>query len=280
MYYIYTSDEVGYFSDYINSILFTYKNIYPQGKMEHILNISDLETRFKEKKEEDYFFFLYDIPSNINLNENDKNIYIINTEQLTRNYWLNNFKNYSKNVKIIDYSLTNIELLKPHREPIYYLPYTVNMEEIYDLPKIHDLCFVGEIGEYRSKITNKLKEKGIKINNITKFGKERDDLLFQHKILLNIHFDQDYQIFEEFRCNRCIMNKMIVITEKSKKNANRENNILQKHMIECEYHELLHVVTDVLNNYDKYYSLLFDNFDIDEIKKKYEKYFIEFFSYK
>lgn len=53
MYYIYTSDEVGYFSDYINSILFTYKNIYPDGKIEHILNISDLEKKFKGKKEED-----------------------------------------------------------------------------------------------------------------------------------------------------------------------------------------------------------------------------------
>jgi hypothetical protein len=280
MIYIYTLQCIShFFEDYINSILFTYKSLYTDKKIEYILDLSILEKKINEKNNEDRFLFLQKVFIPVDMN--DERIYLINTEQLTKKEWVNILKNYSKNIKIVDYSLINIYFLQPHRQPIYYLPYTVNINEIYNLPKKHDLCTIGCWGDvYRNNITDQLIKNGVKINHIEKFGKERDEFLFQHKILVNVHFNENFKVFEEMRCNRCIMNKMIIITEKSENIIKSNSDAFQKlkkHMIECDYNKLVETAMDVLNNYEKYYNILFNDFNIEDIKKEYEKEFMCFF---
>ena len=278
MIYIYTDiNTKKIFIDYINSIIYTYKNIYKNNEhreIELIENVNDLQIKINQNHNKDRFLFLLSVP--VYLNAQDKRIYLINTEQLSKSEWVERISNYPPNIKIIDYSLTNIQYLKPYRNPIYYLPYTVNPQEIMNLPKIYDICTViGCLGDYRSHILNQLIEKNIKYTNIEdKYEMERDEILFQHKILLNIHFNERFEVFEEMRCNRCILNKMIVISQKSKTVDNYGAfQKLRNHMIECEYDELVDTVIDVLNRYEEYYHKLFDNFNLEDITQEYEKEF-------
>ena len=90
-----------------------------------------------------------------------KNIFILNTEQLTRNNINDEFKYYSDNFKIINYSLENNKIIKG-----YYLPYQVNYNELLNLKKDKDICFIGYLSRYRKNILDKLKNKINYIDNL------------------------------------------------------------------------------------------------------------------
>ena len=288
MIYLYVTSGIckKVFCEYMNSIVYTYRNKYN----DEIIIIEDLmyiQKKINENQSNDRFLFMQNI--SIKINNEDERIYLINTEQLSRHEYIKTIIEYPKNIKIIDYSLVNIQYLEPYRNLIYYLPYTVNKNEIYNFQKIYDVCTIGCWSDYRKHITEQLIEKGININHIgignhnnEIFGNERDEILFKHKILLNIHYNDQYKVFEEMRCNRCIMNKMILITQKSKNLEKNVKNVsfqkLRNHIIECEYEELLDVVIDVSNRYEEYYHKLFDNFNLEEIKQDYEKEFTNVFN--
>ena len=123
----------------------------------------------------------------------------------------------------------------------------------------------------RNYIFNEIK-KFTDITDLKGWGKERDDLLFKYKILVNIHFDNDYNIFEQIRCNRCIFNNIIVITETSLD----ENYELKDYIIECDYNDIINKVKEVVNNYDYYYNKLFNNFNLENINNLLEKKYNEF----
>jgi hypothetical protein len=195
------------------------------------------------------------------------NVYILNVEQLSIQSNMDRIMNIPANIKLIDYSFSNIEFFKQINRSYHYLPYQVNDSEIFDYPKIRDVVSVGWESDYRFNVRTQLLQKNIQVNHINGlFGGERDQLLFKSKILVNVHYKEEYKVFEEMRCNRCIFNKMIVITEKSIYN---EKNRLRKHMIECEYSEIPDMVEKVLNSYDYYYYKLFAGFDLEEIKQYY-----------
>lgn len=198
---------------------------------------------------------------------NQQNVYILNVEQLSNQTNMDNIMNLPANIKVIDYSFSNIEILKQLNRSYHYLPYQVNESEIFDHSKIHDVVSIGWESVRRLHIRNQLLQKNIQVKHLDRvFGKERDQVLFKYKILVNVHYKEEYKVFEEMRCNRCIFNKMIVITEKSIYN---ENNRLRKHMIECEYSEIPDMVEKVLSSYDYYYYKLFAGFDLQEIKQYY-----------
>lgn len=172
---------------------------------------------------------------------------------------------YNHGIKCIDYSKGNIDEMRKFNNKILYLPYLINRNEILNYKKINDIAFIGDFfnSPRRISIINDLKLQNININQIYGFDKIRDDSLFTHKILLNIHFDDDYKIFEQMRCNRCILNKMIVITEKN----NDIDYELKQYIIECDYESLLSTTIDVLKNYDIYYNKLFENFNLNSIEE-------------
>ena len=202
---------------------------------------------------------IINIPYDIIMNTN---CYLLNTEQLSKDEWVQTLRHNP--IKIIDYSLANIQCLLQYRKDLYYLPYMVNRNEIMNYEKIYDIACIGcWTDSYRLNITNQIPN----INIIEGYGKERDEKLFRHKILLNVHFNERFKIFEQMRCNRCIMNKMIVISEKSL-DMDFE---LKKYIIECEYCDLVSTTKKVLENYEFYYNKLFADFDIDFIEKNYKE---------
>ena len=95
--------------------------------------------------------------------------------------------------------------------------------------------------------------KNIKINVISGWNKKRDNILFRHKIILNISADKDYNIFETIRCNRCLFNKMIIISEEKYK-----HNLIDyaDHIIFAKIKDIPKLVHKVLLNYKYYYKKL------------------------
>lgn len=208
-----------------------------------------------------------------------KNIYILNTEQLTKKNEIKKIQNFiKKGYKILDYSTENISINKNS----IYIPYQVNFNEIHNFKKDHDLCYIGHpFGSYRLNLLKKIKDK-TKINIIgqhtdtkikhmwgNKWGFERDNFAFRHKILVNIHHNNDYLINEQMRINRCIFNKMIVISESG---LNDDLLYLKKYIIFEKYENIVNKVEDVLKNYEYYYNKLFSDFDINEINKHYSEH--------
>jgi len=149
---------------------------------------------------------------------------ILNTEQLSKKEWLDNFNSIDKEIfKLFDYSKCNIKYIEDKYGFSYkHLPYKYNKKEINLLKKLllntvktYDLAFIGESIEKRGDYIRFFTNKGIKINVINKWGEERDKEVAKCKVLLNIHFREDYQIFEELRCVRWLMAGMVVISEES-----------------------------------------------------------------
>ena len=83
-------------------------------------------------------------------------------------------------------------------------------------------------------------------------------LLFQHKIILNISAAEDYNIFETIRCNRCLFNKMIIISEEKYK---KELIDYANHILFTKIEDIPHLANKVLLNYEYYYKKL----DLDNI---------------
>lgn len=266
-----------FFEDYINSLenkLDFIKTIYPKNIIYNKLNEIS-------KMDKDYIFiilttnFMYSYKLN---NFDSERIYILNTEQLSNKKHLHNILNFKKQgFQIIDYSKENII----YNKDSYYLPYQVNNNEIYNFEKINEVCYIGyPFGNYRLNLLNEIKNK-IKINIIgeqtdpklknmwgNKWGFERDNIAFRYKILVNIHHDKNFLINEQMRINRCIFNKVIVISETG---INNDLLYLKKYIIFEKYENILDRILDVLENYEYYYNKLYSNFNLYAINKHYSE---------
>lgn len=215
---------------------------------------------------------------------NKKNVYYVNLEQLTMNGTHSKYdvltpilKNGSK-LNLIDYNFGNISILKKYNINSIYLPYQVNFDEIYNYKKIYNFCVCcswnSRIKNIYDKVILKF-DNCISIGNPVKWGVDRDNILFKTKVLANIHHREfDYNILEEIRITRCVLNKIIVISEYS---LEWEKYPLSNYIIFINYDNMIDKIYDVLNNYEKYYNEIYNNFDITEINFKLNKY-LEFFN--
>ena len=206
---------------------------------------------------------------------NKSNIYIINLEQLTMDGTHSDY-NMLKGViemqnkfpltHMLDYSNANCKILEKHGVVSRYLPYQVNKTEIYNYDKRYDYVLCCSYNARTSNIYNSLStyfKNHAFIGSPCRWGIDRDDILMRSKVLLNVHHREfDYNILEEIRIIRCILNKVIVISERSQ---NQELFPLAKYIVFGDYDELPAICIDVLNNYDKYYANLYKEFDVDNI---------------
>ncbi len=247
-----------YFEDYIH----TFHNLF-----EVIIYLFNKEDDIPYFLENNYTFyiFLQFVPKIIlnNLDFYKNNHYklgIFNTEQLSRKgyaHMINNLDPYFYRVDYSEINLLVVAIELNHKK--IYLPYQIHQREIKNLPKIYDVCMIYPYkSEKRHKIINDLQSIGIHVDEISGFGDLRDNKLFQYKVLINVHYDNDYQIFEEMRCNRCIFNKMIVVSETS---LYDDFHILKKHILVCDYDKIVNKVKDIIINYQLYYDHIFRSFD-------------------
>ena len=237
--YKYMEDYILSFYKKINAKIIIYDNSF--SNIPEINNIN-------------IYIFVQSIPDELlsNINNNINNIYLINTEQLSYKKHYDRINEYPKYIKMLDYSMAN---LKYYDKKYYtkFLSYQINYDEIYNLHKTKDICIMSGESENRTYIINQIISKGYNIDIISGWKQERDLQLFTYKILLNVSYEKDYKIFEPLRCDRCIFNKMIVISD-NKEDIDLYN--LKDYMIFEEYNNLANKVIEVFNNYDTYYKKL------------------------
>lgn len=236
-----------------NSIVYTYVSEY----VDFIVNQTNLERLVVDKmshiySEQNIYIFIQTIPD---LSISYKNIILINIEQLTRT----NFYDYVKtcldrNIKVFDYSIENIDFIDKY-DSISWLPYQINTDENNKLceynqtKKLYDIGFIGAISNKRNYILSELINKGYSVLKILAFGDVRDKMMASAKILLNIHFADDYNIHESLRCDRHLFSNTIVVSESSHK-----DNILDTYglVFFSQYSNIVDTVIKILNNYDYY----------------------------
>jgi hypothetical protein len=256
---------ISYFEDYIHTFHHIFNvEIFLFTNTSQITNyLQSFISNNNMNQNNTFFIFMQFIPQEIIQNiqfyiEHHYKLGLFNTEQLSRPSYEKIINSYHPYFYRVDYSEVNLFFVSNELKKIY-LPYQVHHNEIFNYPKSADVCIIYPYkSERRYKIINELKNCGIHIDEISGFLGTRDEKLFRYKILLNIHFDEDYNIFEEMRCNRCIMNQMIVISEKSWYD---DLHLLRKHFLICDYEQIVDKVKDVLINYDLYHSHLFKSFD-------------------
>jgi hypothetical protein len=267
MIYFYCEDHSEkYFKDYLDSIMANYSD--------QIILIRDWQCLpFLEVT--DIVIYMQQLPKELDVMKEVKvaKQFLLNTEQLSQPNCLEKMRAIPCQIEIIDYSLANMVYLtngETGSRRVHYLPYMVNPLEIY--PEIEKTDGIAVTGCWnsprRSHIKSLLALSGLPVSVVGGFGfSERDSVLFKHRILLNVHYSPDYRIFEQFRCNRCILNRMIVISETSE-DVDFE---LRPYMIECPYSDLVEVAMKVMENYDEVYAQLFATFDLDAISAKYRE---------
>lgn len=183
-------------------------------------------------KQTKFPIYLNSVPSD------DSKFIFFNTEQLTRKHYLKFVKEVSNSnpVEMWDYSLANIKILKdsginsvhvPLISPKWYID-----RILFWKTNEFDVGFCGHLSPKRKFIINDLKSKGLKVmctNN--EFGDARDKKLAKCKIILNIHYNDEYLIFEQCRCEPWIQAGYIIVSENSLDNDDRIINVPYENLV-------------------------------------------------
>ena len=265
-------DGIIVLKDYIASLNIINKYI-------HIKNF-DLD-KFKNSKDIYIFTQMW-----LNLNAFPEEMYksrrfiFLNVEMITEdNRWKHIYDMLQKKVRIADYSKSNImfmqnnliELKKQfnidvnYTHEFIYLPYQYNIKEnyllkntenkyAYDIGIINatpkkDASVNADLKYKRTEIWEKINLLGLNCINITGFDEERDNLLKQCKVILNIHHFDCYNIFEHIRCDRLIFADKLIISDKS---LFMEELDIYKFVIWEEYDNIINKTIDALYNFEAY----------------------------
>ena len=189
-----------------------------------------------------HYLAILDGPKFFNIDKNK--LSFLNLDQLSDNHDLNIIKNFIKkfNIKYYYYTLYNIKLFGFGT----YLPYKYNLNEITKLKKflnvnkIYDVIIVGTETSRRNIIVDQLMKKKINIIFISNiYGDARDIIIGKAKILLNIHGEDNFKIYESIRCERWRFAGMTIISE------NCIDNI-PKEIITSNYDDISNTVINVL----------------------------------
>lgn len=200
--------------------------------------------------------------------KNDSFIYILNIEQMSNLSYYKYFREIPTSLKIIDYSEENIPYFQNIYKNIFLLPPYFN--EISNQKKTIDIISLKN-NKYRENILNNLnideKYKTYFFDNI--YDEERDILYSKTKIYLNLHCSNEHKTMELIRMINLLSKNVIILTQNSihKDLIFIKNNFIIFENIE-EIPELVH---EILNNYEKYYSQIFNGIN----KKKYIDYIDE-----
>lgn len=158
------------------------------------------------------------------LNTEPLNMTVINLQKLMTSYSKYN------NIKIYDYSLSNIKILKNNGiTNTEYLGYAItdsenmNLSNLYlNSPKIYDFGIIigcgGHVPDRRQIIIDELIQKGFTVHIISGWLEERDKQLSQCNIILNIHgsnYGETATIFEHIRCDRLLNAGFKILSEDS-----------------------------------------------------------------
>jgi hypothetical protein len=221
-----------------------------------------------------------------------KRFIFLNVEMLTENNrWNHIYKIIKKDIRIADYSIANITFIKDNLKilnesyvhEIIYLPYQYNIREIFLLENIekkykYDIGIINALPKKDSSVNSVLKykrteiyEKLLSMNynciNITGWDNDRDKIIKECKIILNIHHFEPYKIFEHIRCDRLIFSNKIIISEKS---LNMDDLDIFDYVIWKDYDKIIDYINIVLNDFETYQNCLEKKSKKDIIFNRYD----------
>lgn len=145
-----------------------------------------------------------------------------NTEQVSKDsYWSHNaLYTYYKGRTVWDYSAANAARFRQYDlsvPPVVRPGYCPLLEgRIPQIEKTHDVVFFGSSNERRERALREVEAQGLSLLRIPFgiYGFERDKLLAQARLCLNIHFYES-AIFESVRCSHLALNRLPVLSEVS-----------------------------------------------------------------
>ena len=147
---------------------------------------------------------------------------LFNTEQLSRPAVLKDIVRMiimDKVQCVYDYSAANAALLQKvlPKLPIVVLdfitPQAAELKRLLRKPAKYDLAFVGTMSPRRQAVLDELALAGLSIHVVVGFGRKRDKAIAKCRALLNIHYENDYTVFEKPRCMQWMNAGLPVITE-------------------------------------------------------------------
>ena len=188
---------------------------------------------------------------------------------------IDNFQTLQLSDIIIDYSLPNIYNVKNSRlfnefsnKHIYISPCIYqNIYTTMNNRNINSLTTFININEpRRKKLLENIKKSNLHHNNVNNcFDKTELQKLYQNtKVLINIHQTEHHETFEELRCLPALQNGVIVVAENSPLNHLIPYNDL---IIWSDYDNIIEKTKEVLNNFEKYNSLIFTKKHIDILNR-------------
>lgn len=188
---------------------------------------------------------------------------LINTEQLSQIKWAQTMQKWLTHDKcpLIDYSEANTGYLSLSSDRVFIVPYQYDEEEVKHLKALRqpykwDVAFCGTLSPRRQHILNELRSRGVSVKEVQGWKDARDSEIAQCRILLNIHFREDYQVFESYRCDRWIFASKVVVTETS---TGQQNFDLNKLITVVPYEELVDKVIEVLSNFENRSHIVAEN---------------------
>ena len=225
------------------------------------LKLAELK-KLPSYNDDDLYIFIQRIPDSL-MKEPTlcKNMILLNIEQITTPKFKDMMKEVLlKNIKVIDYSIENINLIKEFSDnPIGYLPYQYEPSEISKLetfvknvPKFFDVAFTGWLSPRRKEIISSLQNKGFKVQLVkNEWANSRDFKITSAKLLLNVHYNESYNVYEAIRCDRWTFSGMMIVSEDSFENEALDINKL---VIFEKYDKLVDKISEILENYNKYHE--------------------------
>jgi hypothetical protein len=179
------------------------------------------------------------------------NFIFFNTEQLTRPDVLTAVVNTIKSagermVEVWDYSQVNVDLLAKEGINARYVP--VKVSPFYAdwlvptrkaLKKKYDVGFCGILNKRRQDIIIELRKRGktVRIANDL-FNRARDEELMKCRAFINIHFTEDYKVWESIRCEPLLYVGAPVVSENSLDNDPRCVNVPYEELVDAMCAEL------------------------------------------
>jgi len=145
------------------------------------------------------------------------NVMYLNTEQLSQPRWYTQVQSYlERGIRVLDYDLFQSQITDSLLHQYLPYPYESHLTELVrTTPKVHDVAICSINSDRRHAMAVALHQRGVDVVDIHDWGESRDRRIAQCRILLNVHYTEQYQIFEHVRCDRWIMAGMRIVTEPS-----------------------------------------------------------------
>jgi hypothetical protein len=249
---------------YINSL----KNNYNFIELIIIDNEIEIINIYNEKN-----YYMYFIKINeesiknftelLNKNIEYYNLFLVNLDSLIDYTSSSKNTDFLKNINftIIDFSIINIYILNNFSIKNIYIPYLITNNECYNYNKVYDVGIIGIDSDHKKNIFNELKNKNINVNEIVDIN---DYFIFsRHKIIINLYNNKNYSILDETIFKKSLINKVILISEKTYFNY---FDFLNEFVIDIQYDLIIEQTKFILANYKKINDKLYKNYDENIIK--------------